>query len=136
LLVESKDYKTHNWNAKDLESTNKMMNVFLEYTTEEYYVFMSAFSGEVAKNFDDYRDSILHIKTRVSDKNSCILHIEPESNEAEKFYKKLLSLIDKFMCYIKIIEGKSDKKGFLWVHPLTNKEIIGQYSIRFFKRYG
>lgn len=118
------DYKTHTWDAKDLSSTNKIMNVFLEYKAEEYYVFMSAFSGEVAKNFDTYRDTILHIETRVSDKSSCILHIEPESNEAEKFYRKLLDLINKFIWFKKPYEGKSDK-GFLWIHSLNGKEIKG-----------
>jgi hypothetical protein len=97
---------------------------------------MSAFSGEVAKNFDEYKDSILHIQTRVSNLNSCILHIEPESNQAESFHKKLLTLINKIMGRIRISEGKSDKKGFLWVHSLNNKSITGQYSIRLFKRYG
>lgn len=130
------DYKTHSWDAKDLSSTDKIMSIFLKHNAEEYYVFMSAFSGEVAKNFDEYKDSILHIQTRVSNLNSCILHIEPESNPAEKFHKKLLVLMNKIMGRTKILEGKSYKKGFLWVHPLTDKEIIGQYSIRLFKRYG
>ena len=129
------DCNTHMWNAKNVSSTDEIMNIFLEKKeSEEYYIFMSAFSGEVANNINDYEDSISYIQARVSNLNSCILHIEPESNNAEKFYKLLLKLIKKFICYI-VLEEKSDK-GFLWIHPLNNKEIKGGYYIKLFKRYG
>lgn len=130
------DYKTSYWDAKSAPSTNEIMDVFLDKKQyEEYYVLISAFSGELGNNLDDYEATISYIQARVSNINSCILHVEPKSNDAEKFYKRILKLVNKIMCYI-VLEGKSDKDGFWWVHPLNNKKINGGCYIKLFKRYG
>jgi hypothetical protein len=131
------DYLTHDWNAKSVQSTDKIMNCFLKQESEEYYVFISAFSGEAAKNFEDYKQTISYVQARVSNLNSCILHIEPNSNDATKFFQKLINLFaEKFMGKEKKSEGKSNKEGFFWIHSLNSKVITGGCSVKLFKRYG
>jgi hypothetical protein len=130
------DYLTHNWNAESLQSTDKIMNCFLMQESEEYYVFISAFSGEAANNFADYQQAISYVQARVSNLNSCILHIEPNSNDAKKFFQKLSLFVGKLMGKEKSSESKSSKEGFLWIHSLNSKEVTGGCFVKLFKRYG
>ncbi len=131
------DCFTHKWDAKDLQSTDKIMTCFLKQESEEYYVFISAFSGEAANKFKDYEQALIHIKTRVSNLNSCILHIEPKTKGSDSFFKKIInSLVGKIMGKEKNTEGKSNEIGFSWIHPLNNKECTGGCHAKLFKRYG
>lgn len=79
------EIETKLWDAAKIQQTSALCDVFLsDSSANEYFVLVSAMSGSFRNISEDIKRSIQHVSERLSNQHSCILWIEPGSEDYGK----------------------------------------------------
>ncbi len=119
---------TH-WDVTDHFSTTALMDRWFATCPdcEEHLVFISAFSGFMAKNTEVVLEAIKDIVKRLHDKPFSVAWIEPISNDSRKVLPKVLSVMTR------LFRGTTQESGpneeFDYVHPFIEKVLRGRARV-------
>lgn len=123
------------WNASDMKSTNLLTTQWLkdENKFEEFYIFMSAFSGVGSSNYNRFEESFKFIQNRICHQPSTIIFIEPNTIEAKSFTKKIAKTFVKVFSWLIGKEESTNGERFSWYDEIRNNTaksevLVKQYS--------
>ncbi|RXJ81231.1 hypothetical protein [Arcobacter sp. F2176] len=123
------------WNASDMKSTNLLTTQWLkdEDKYEEFYIFMSAFSGVGSSNYKRFEESFKFIQNRICHQPSTIIFIEPNTKESNIFMKLLTKTYNVCLSWLNGKEESTNGERFNWhdeIRDNTAKSevLVKQYS--------
>lgn len=129
------NYQTFLWNATDMKSTKLLIKNWLkdEEKYEEFYILMSAFSGDGVKLYKSFEESFKFIQNYVCDMHVTTILIEPNSNDAKRYIKMISTTFKVFMNWLIGEEVSTGKKRFKWHNAINNNIaqsdiLVKQYS--------
>ena len=120
-------YSTQQWDAERTLDTMKLMHDLFNNSADEYFIFLSNFSGEAGRHskFDNsFRTILEYVITKKQ--VSTLLWIEPSSDKAIT----LLGRIKRILDYIGsiFIDNSIPVKEFKFLHPTSGLELRGHIS--------
>ncbi|MBL3518897.1 hypothetical protein H0A43_00220 [Arcobacter lanthieri] len=129
------NYDIVEWNASDMISTNLLTTKWLkdEDSYEEFYIFMSAFSGVGSSNYKRFEESFKFIQNRICHKPSTIIFIEPNTNESNIFIK----LLEKTYTVLSWLIGKEESTNgdrFDWYDEIRNNTAKSEVKVKQYTR--
>lgn len=132
INVKLEDY---HWDATQEPTTAALVDEWFKSTAdcEEHVVLVSAFSGTGAENYNDFERSFQHIASRLHNRASTLLWIEPHSNKGVKFLQKIKDTFSKgFSNWFNVRSGSTGK--FLWLHPLKKNSLHSDIELVDYRR--
>jgi hypothetical protein len=128
------------WNAEMQSTTAALVDKWFQQgsDSEEWIVLVAAFSGEAMKDSniaEAFAKNFEHIAARLYDRYGFLLWIEPCSNDAESWLKKVIKMFQGLLD----IWGNSDgvlEHSFSWQHPFRPVTPTGRVRVLNFDRTG
>lgn len=129
------NFNTFLWNATSMKSTKELLKLWLknEEEYEEFYILMSAFSGDGVKLYRSFEESFKFIQNYVCDINVTTIMIEPHTSDAKRYLKMISTTFKNFMHWIQGEEMSTGTKRFQWYNAINNNTtksgiIVKQYT--------
>jgi len=128
--------QTFLWDAAESVSTNLLARAWLkdEENYEEFYIFMSAFSGVGSSNYKKFEDSFKFIQTYISHLRSTSIYIEPETVVASSFLKKVSATLEKIATWLKIKEESTNGERFKWHDEIRDNIAKSDVLVKLYSR--
>jgi hypothetical protein len=118
-----------------MQSTKLLLKGWLkdEEEYEEFYILMSAFSGDGVKLYRSFEESFKFIQNYVCDIHVTTILIEPNTNDAKRYFEMFSKTFEIFMKWLKGKEISTGKKRFKWHNAINNNIaqsdiLVKQYS--------
>lgn len=128
-------YSTQQWDATKSLETMQLMHQLFDDSADEYFVFLSNFSGEAGKHskFDSSFETIFNYVV-TKKQVSTLLWIEPDSNKSKSLLQKIKQIFEPILSFIgSILTDNSEltnipPRNFKFLHPTSGKELRGHIS--------
>ena len=121
-------YESMIWDATRGDHTAALIDAWFELANEraEYVVSVTNFTGALigAGIFDDFSPCLNQILSRLHNKKSTLLWVEPNSNATEKLTKKLMNLIKNTINWFTKTgeEEKFFRSNYEMINPLNSNK--------------
>lgn len=119
------------WDATNPFSTTSLMDHWFELCPESevYVVFISAFSGFMAKNTEVVLEAVRDMAKRLHSKPFHIAWIEPMTNDSRKVLPKVWGLLSGLFGLSAKGKDTEPSEEFDFLHPFTSEVIRGRARV-------
>lgn len=122
-------WMTFHWDASDQFSTSAIVDQWLDNSrgSEEFVVFVAAFSDAAANNFSKFERTFAHITERTHNRSNLFVWLEPDWKKTPKFFEALEKHFAKIANLFRGTKRLSD--SFRWLHPLNANKCDGKIMV-------
>jgi hypothetical protein len=124
------------WDVTDPFSTTALMDRWLAFApaSEEYLVFISAFSGFAASNADVVLQGVRDITVRLHNKTFLLAWIEPIMKKSERLFEKVLGFLTGLFRGRPVTGCQPLGEEFKYRHPFTEQVLPGRARVVRFEK--
>jgi hypothetical protein len=124
------------WDVTDPFSTAALMDRWLEFApaSEEYLVFISAFSGFAASNAEAVLHGVRDITVRLHNKMFLLAWIEPIMKKSERLFEKVLGFFTSLFRGRPVTGCQPLEEEFKYRHPFTEQLLPGRARVVRFEK--
>jgi hypothetical protein len=124
------------WDVTDPFSTAALMDKWLEFApaSEEYLVFISAFSGFAASNAEAVLHGVRDITVRLHNKMFLLAWIEPIMKKSERLFEKVLGYLTSLFRDRPVTGSQPLAEEFKYRHPFTEQVLPGRARVVQFEK--
>lgn len=128
-------WNVYEWDATQEPLTAQIVDHWFQAMSapEEYFVLIAAFSAGGASTFESFSRSFSHITSRLYNRTSTVLWIEPQSRHATTFLSKVSELFAPLIP--RWFRGTPElKDSFYWQHPFKEECPEGRVMVQRYER--
>lgn len=124
------------WDVTDPFSTAALMDRWLAFApeSEEYLVFISAFSGFAASNAEAVMQGVRDITVRLHSKMFLLAWIEPIMKKSERLFEKVVGFLSSLFRGRPVTGCQPLEEEFRYGHPFTDQVLPGRARVVRFEK--
>jgi hypothetical protein len=122
-------YNVKQWDAFEVSSTVLLMREFTGYSCDEFFVLVSAFSGIQSDDLEKLTNSLMHIQSSLSPDKYTLVHVEPNSNNAKRFFTSIRNMMKSLFNKLSNYREHICDDRFHWLDPVNGKNVLSTVRV-------